>query len=59
MGIAATLPELSECTLHIGACHTNNYQIVLKLFGYDIFCNNLQHKRHFKQISRYHTSQVS
>ena len=30
--------------LHIGAGHSNNCQIWLKLFGYDIFCNNLLHK---------------
>ena len=30
--------------LHIGAGHRNNCQVILKLFGYDIFCNNLQHK---------------
>ena len=24
--------------------HTGAGQIILKLFGYDIFCNNLQHK---------------
>ena len=30
--------------LQIGAGHINNYQIMLKLFGYDIFCNNLQRK---------------
>ena len=30
--------------LHIGAGHSNNCQIILKLFGYDIFCNNLQQK---------------
>ena len=29
--------------LHIGAGHSSNCQIMLKLFGYDIFCNNLQH----------------
>ena len=28
--------------LHIGAGHTNNSQIIVKLFGYDIFCNDLQ-----------------
>ena len=39
--------------LHIGAGHSNNCQIILKLFEYDIFCNNLQHKNNFKQISRY------
>ena len=32
--------------LHIGAGHSNNnYQIILKLFGYDIFCNNLKAKK--------------
>ena len=30
--------------LHIGAGHSNNYQIILKSFGYDIFCNNLHDK---------------
>ena len=34
--------------LHIRAGHSNNYQIMLNLFGYDIFCNNLQHKKNFK-----------
>ena len=31
--------------LHIGAGHSNNCQVKLKLFGYDRFCNNLQHKK--------------
>ena len=31
--------------LHIGAGHSNNCQIILKLFGCDKFCNNLQHKK--------------
>ena len=31
--------------LQIGAGHSNNCQIILKLFRYDIFCNNLQDKR--------------
>ena len=31
--------------LHIGAGQSNNHQIILKLFGYDIFCNNLQLKK--------------
>ena len=31
--------------LHIGAGHSNNCQIILKLFGYDIFCNNLQQNK--------------
>ena len=34
--------------LHIRAGHSNNCQIILKLFAYDIFCNNLQHKKQFK-----------
>ena len=25
--------------------HSNNGQMILKLFGYDIFCNNLHHKK--------------
>ena len=39
--------------LHIGAAHSNNGQIILRLFGSDIFSNNLQHKNNFKQIWRY------
>ena len=31
--------------LHVGAGNSNNCQIILKLFGYDIFCNILQHKK--------------
>ena len=31
--------------LHIGAGQSNNHQIILKLFGYDIFCNNLHCKK--------------
>ena len=31
--------------LHIGAGQSNNHPIILKLFGYDIFCNNLQCKK--------------
>ena len=34
--------------LHIGAGQSNNHQIILKLFGYDIFCNNLQCKKYLK-----------
>ena len=34
--------------LHIGAGQSNNHQIILELFGYDIFSNNLQLKRIFK-----------
>ena len=34
--------------LHIGAGQSNNHQIILKLFGYDIFCNNLQCKNNLK-----------
>ena len=33
-----------EVMLHIGAGQSNNHQIILDLFGYDIFCNNLQCK---------------
>ena len=38
--------------LHIRAGHSNNCQIILKLFGYDIFYNNLQQKisRKFRGI---------
>ena len=40
--------------LHIGVGHSKSCrQIILKLFGYDIFCKNLQHKKNFKQIWRY------
>ena len=39
--------------LHLGGGHNNNCQIILKLFGYDIFCNNMQHKNNFKEIWRY------
>ena len=28
-----------------GAGQSNDHQIMLKLFGYDIFCNNLQCKK--------------
>ena len=31
--------------LHIGAGQSNNHQIILKLFGYEIFCNNLHCKK--------------
>ena len=34
--------------LHIGAGQSNNNQIILKLFGYDIFYNNLQCKKNLK-----------
>ena len=34
--------------LHIGAGQSNNHKIILKLFGYDIFCNNLQCKKNFQ-----------
>ena len=38
----------AEVMLHIGAGQSNNYQIILELFGYDIFCNNLQCKKNLK-----------
>ena len=34
-----------EVMLHIGAGQSNNHQIILDFFGYDIFCNNLQCKK--------------
>ena len=34
--------------LHIGTGQINNHQIILKLLGYDIFCNNLKRKKHLK-----------
>ena len=35
----------AEVMLHIGAGRSSNYQIIPELFGYDIFCNNLKHKK--------------
>ena len=35
----------AEVMSHIGAGQSNNHQIILKLFGYDIFCNNLHCKK--------------
>ena len=35
----------AEVTLYIGAGQSNKYQIILELFAYDIFCNNLQCKK--------------
>ena len=35
----------AEMMLHMGTGQSSNYQIILKLFGYDIFCNNLQCKK--------------
>ena len=35
----------AEVMLHIGGGQSSNYQIILELFGYDIFCNNLQCKK--------------
>ena len=34
--------------LHIAAGQSNNHQIIFKLFGYDVFCNNLQCKKNLK-----------
>ena len=31
--------------LHMGTGRSNNHQIILKFFGYDIICNNLQLKK--------------
>ena len=35
----------AEEMLHIGAGQSSNYQVILELFGYDIFCNNLKRKK--------------
>ena len=35
----------AEVMLDIGAGQTTNYHIILELFGYDIFCNNLKCKK--------------
>ena len=35
----------AEVMLHIGGGQRSNYQIILELFGYDIFCNNFQCKK--------------
>ena len=39
----ATNRGKARVMLHVGAGHSNNCQIILKLFGHVIFCNNLQH----------------
>ena len=38
----------AEVILHIGAGQSNNHQIILKLFGYDIYYNNLQCRKNLK-----------
>ena len=38
----------AEVMLHIGAGQSNNYQIILELFGYHIFCNNLKRGKNLK-----------
>ena len=38
----------AEVMLHIGAGHSKNYQIILELFGYHIFCNNLKREKNLK-----------
>ena len=43
-----TYRGMARVMLHIGADQSNNYQIILKLFGYDTFCNNLQCKKNLK-----------
>ena len=37
--------EKAIVMLHVGAGQSSNYQKILKLLGYDIFCNNLQCKK--------------
>ena len=38
----------AEVMLHIGAGQSKNYQIILELFGYHIFCNNLKREKNLK-----------
>ena len=38
----------AEVMLHIGASQSNNHQIILELFGYGIFWNNLQRTKNLK-----------
>ena len=40
-----TNKEKAEVMLHIEAGQSSNYQIILELFGSDIVCNNLKHKK--------------
>ena len=35
----------AEVMLHIGAGQSSDHQIILELFRYEIFCNNLKHKK--------------
>ena len=37
--------ERTRVVLHTGAGHSNNRQILFKLFAYDIFCNYLLHNK--------------
>ena len=37
--------------LHIGSGQSNNYNIILELFGYDIFRKNLQRKKHLSKFA--------
>ena len=46
--IHVTYRGKARVMLHIGAGQRNNHQIILKLLGYDIFCNNLQCKNNLK-----------
>ena len=39
-----TSSRKARVMLHIGAGHSNNCQIMLKLFECDIFCNNWEQK---------------
>ena len=38
----------AKMMLHIGVGHSKNRQIMLKLFGYGIFCNSLHQKNKFQ-----------
>ena len=37
--------EKATVMQHMGAVHSNNSQMILKLLRYDMFCNNLQQKK--------------
>ena len=43
-----TYRGMARVMLHIGEGESSSHQIILKLFGYDIFCNNLQCKKNLK-----------
>ena len=40
-----TIMRKARVMLHTGASHSNNHQVILKLIGQYIFCNNLQRRK--------------